>query len=97
MIPVLLDGVKIENIPSEFTGKSLLIGLNALNLPFELSSEAIDTLFERYICQPTIESLEVKTADEYFKSGEEARRLEDWTQAEREYEKAVALRRRPEY
>jgi tetratricopeptide (TPR) repeat protein len=97
VVPVLLDGATIERVPSAFPRREQLLGINACTLPFELFSESIDTLYERFLSKPTIEELESKTAEEYFRAGQEAQEREAWVEAEREFEHAVRLRRRPEY
>jgi hypothetical protein len=56
VIPVLLDGAKLENVAHQFLLREQLLGLNALTLPFELFQEAIGTLYERFLTQPTIEA-----------------------------------------
>jgi tetratricopeptide (TPR) repeat protein len=97
VVPVLLDGAVLDLVPAQFSMRAQLLELNAFPLPFELFSEAIGTLYERYLSNPTMEALEIRTAEEHFTAGAAAQEREEWAEAEREYEKAVGLRRRPEY
>lgn len=97
VVPVLLEGGRIIDVSPDFPRRDQLLAINAFPLPFELFAEAISTLYERFLSNPTLQELEIKTAEEHFKAGEQATELEDWAGAESEYEKAMARRRRPEY
>src|SRR4029077_16033843 len=97
VVPILLDGAVIERVPPEFPMRTALLELNALNLPFDLFYEGVGALYDRFLSQPTIEALEILTAEEHFKAGHEAQKRKDWREAEKQYEKAINLRRRPEY
>jgi tetratricopeptide (TPR) repeat protein len=97
VVPILLDDTRIESVSPAFPLKEQLLALNACPLSLALFNEATDTLFNRYLSNPTIEELEIKTAEEYFQSGLDAQKREDWVEAEKWYGRAVGLRRRPEY
>ena len=97
VVPILLDDTRLEHVSPNFPLRDQLLSLNACPMPFALFAEATETLYERYLSNPTIEELEIRTAEEYFKKGLDAQGREDWVEAERWYEHAVDLRRRPEY
>jgi len=97
VVPVLLEGTQVEDVSPAFPLREQLLALNACPLPFALFTEATNTLYERYLSNPTIEELEIRTAEEYFNKGWDAQQCEHWTEAEKWYEQAVGLRRRPEY
>ena len=97
VVPVLLDDTTLGMIPPEFPMRAQLLALNAFPLPFEFLTEAIARLHDRFLLAPTIEDQEIQTAAEHFRAGEAFQEREEWAKAEREYEQAVHLRRRPEY
>jgi tetratricopeptide (TPR) repeat protein len=97
VIPVFLDGASLDSIPADFPPRPQLVQLNALTLSVEFFAEGTDRLYERFLVNPTIEELEIRTAEEFFKAAEEARAGERWAEAERLYESAANYRRRPEY
>jgi tetratricopeptide (TPR) repeat protein len=97
VVPVLLEGARLEDVSPAVPLKEQLLALNACPLPFALFIEATNTLYERYLSNPTIGELEIRTAEEYFNKGCDAQQREHWVEAEQWYEQAVGLRRRPEY
>jgi tetratricopeptide (TPR) repeat protein len=91
------DGTRLEDVSPQFPLRTQLLALNACPIPFVLFAEATETLYERYLSNPTIEELEIRTAEEYFNNGRDAQGRKDWVEAEQWYEQAVGRRRRPEY
>lgn len=96
VIPIFLDRATIDLVP-EFSRRAQLAKLNALSLSVEFFAEGIDRLYHRFLSDPTIEELEIRTAEEYYQAAEEARKSKRWAEAEHLYESAVSHRRMPEY
>ena len=97
VIPVLIDGVTIQDIPASLPIRDVIVSLNALNVNFDYFDEAIHNLYNRYLMNPTIQELEFEVAEEHYEKGLDAHSREDWKVAELEFEKAVSRVRRPEY
>jgi len=95
VVPVLLDDTSLQQVSPAFPLREKLLSLSACTILFALFAEATETLFQRYLSNPTKEELEIRTAEEFFKNGCEAQAQEDWVEAERWYDQAVDLRRRP--
>jgi tetratricopeptide (TPR) repeat protein len=66
-------------------------------LPHDLFEQAITVLIERFLTQPTLQELRIRTAEEHYETAKQAADGEDWEVAEAEYGKAAASRARPEY
>lgn len=97
VVPLLADGGALSSISPQFAQRSALLALNALPLSHYHIDAELAVLYERFLSNPTIQELEVLTAEEHFGRGEAAQQAEDWPKAETEYAAAVRLRRRPEY
>jgi tetratricopeptide (TPR) repeat protein len=97
VVPLLADGGLLTSVSSQFSRRTALLGLNALPLSHYHIDAEIAVLHDRFLANPTIQELEILTAEEHFLRGQTAQQEEDWAKAEREYALAVRLRRRPEY
>jgi tetratricopeptide (TPR) repeat protein len=97
VIPVLVDDASVNDISPAFTRRKAVLELNFFRLPHDLFEQAITVLIERFLTQPTLQELRIRTAKEHFETAKQAADGEDWEVAEAEYGKAVASQTRPEY
>jgi tetratricopeptide (TPR) repeat protein len=97
VIPTLVDNASAEDISLTFPRRSELLELNFFRLPSDLFDQAITVLIERFLTQPKLQELRVRTAEEHYRVAADALGREEWEKAEIEFDKAVALRTRPEY
>jgi tetratricopeptide (TPR) repeat protein len=97
IIPVLLDGVDIADIPYEFTQRDRLLAQNALSMPAEYVNEALDRLYNMFLCNPTIQVRNAYLAEEHWERALEAGKQKNWHLAETEVDRALRLSQRPDY
>jgi tetratricopeptide (TPR) repeat protein len=97
VIPTLVDDASVNDISSTFARRKELLELNFFRLPSDFFDQAIAVLIERFLTQPTLQELRIRTAEEHYQLAEQAHQRRDWEVAEAEFDKAVALRTRPEY
>jgi tetratricopeptide (TPR) repeat protein len=97
VISVLVDDASANDISPAFTRRKAVLELNFFRLPHDLFEQAITVLIERFLTQPTLQELRIRTAKEHFETAKQAADGEDWEVAEAEYGKAVASQTRPEY
>ena len=97
VIPTLVDEASVSDISSKFTRRKELLELNFFRLPNDLFDQGIAVLIERFLAQPSLQELRIRTAAEHYQAAEEARERQDWAVAEAEFDKAITLRTRPEF
>jgi tetratricopeptide (TPR) repeat protein len=97
VVPVLVDRADLASVPDRFPRRMTLIGLNALRLPHDLFEPAMAVLVERFLTQPRLQELQTRTAEEFYEAAADAIDREDWEEAVRRFEAAIALRNRAEY
>jgi tetratricopeptide (TPR) repeat protein len=97
VVPLLVEGARLESVSMGFVRRRELLELNALQLGYELFEQTVDELVRRFLTQPRLQELRHRTAEEHFSRGQEAAMKEDWHVAESEFEQAVAQDVRPEY
>ena len=97
VIPILLDEARIENVSEQYDRRNELLGLNILALSFELFAQAVAALYDRFLSNPTIEEIEIRTAEENFEIAQQEQDRENWEKAEHHYTLAVSGNPRAEY
>ena len=97
VVPTLVDDASVNDISSVFARRGELLKLNFFRLPSDLFDQAITVLIERFLTQPRLQELRIRTAEEHYEAATEAQAREDWETSEAEFDKAAALRSRPEY
>jgi tetratricopeptide (TPR) repeat protein len=97
VVPVLVDGARIEDVSPRFVRRRELLALNAPHLSHALFEPAVDVIVRRYLTQPSLQEIRRRSAEEHFARGTEAAEQEDWEPAEAEFELAAAAQDRPEY
>lgn len=97
VIPILVDDASIEDVSEAFSRRGELLALNFLRLPHDLFDQAVAVLVERFLTQPSLQELRIRTAREHYEAGTRALRQTNWAVAEAEFEEALMLRTRPEY
>jgi tetratricopeptide (TPR) repeat protein len=97
VIPVLVDDASVNDIAPGFARRKEVLELNFFRLPHDLFEQAITVLIERFLTQPTLQELRIRTAKEHYETAKQAVASDNWEVAEAEYEKAIALQTRPEY
>ena len=97
VIPILLNDVKITDIPPEFAQRKQLLAQNALSMPAQYVNQALEKLHDIYLCNPTIEARNAFLAEEYWERAMEATKRENWQFAETEIDNALRLSERPDY
>jgi len=97
VIPVLLNDVKITDVPPEFAQREQLLAQNALSMPAQYVNQALERLHDVYLCNPTIEARRAYLAEEHWERAVEAAKQENWQLAETEIESALRLSQRPDY
>lgn len=97
VIPTLVDDASINDISAAFARRKELLELNFFRLPSDFFDQAINVLIERFLTQPRLQELRIRTAEEHYQAAVEANARQDWAVAEVEFDKAAALRTRPEY
>jgi hypothetical protein len=98
VIPLFIEGVAVNDIPVDDPVLGRLKEVNALVVPHQYFDEAMERLVNRFLRQPTLQELQVKTAEEHYTSGRDALDREDWGKAESELSEAIRLNPRdPSY
>lgn len=97
VIPILLDGVRITDLAKDFSHRGQLLELNCLSMPAEYSSEALDRLYDTYLCNPTIQARRAFLAEEHWERAMKAVEEKDWRVVESEIKSALKYSQRPEY
>jgi tetratricopeptide (TPR) repeat protein len=98
IIPLFFRGATVATLPSADNIFARLSQLNALEVPHQYFKAAMEQLVSRFLTQPTLQELEVKTAEEHFEAAEEARANGNNELALREYSAAISRNpKRPDY
>lgn len=97
VIPILLDGVEISEIPTDFPDRERLLAQNALSMPPEYVNEAMAKLYDVFLNNPTIEERNAYLAEEHWTRAVKAAKNEDWQTSEVEVESALRLSQLPEF
>ena len=92
IIPLLIDGFRFEEASELLSGNfARLNSYNALNVPHDFFDEAMSKLKTRFLQQPTQQELRIRTAEEWFQTGERARETKEFEKANEAYTKAIEL------
>jgi hypothetical protein len=100
VVPILVEGVAPGDLHQEGYDPVLqqLETLNALQLDPNFFDAAMRMLTDRFLKQPTLQELSIRTAEEHYEASVRAREAEDWETAERELTAAIERNpRRPDY
>lgn len=97
VIPVLVDGVTMSDLPSGSPEWRKFRGQNALTLPAGYVDSALTRLYDTFLVNPTIEEREAFLAEEHWERATAALEQADVATAIAEIDRALALAPRPEY
>ena len=99
LVPIFGDGVRPADLPA--TGEDVLgrlRRLNGLTVAPEYFDQAMRTLVERFLQQPTLQELRFQTAEERYSNSVSARERGDLDAAEAQLTEAIGLNPgRPDY
>jgi tetratricopeptide (TPR) repeat protein len=90
VVPILINNYRYENDPNHPT-LSRISRFNSLTLLSDYFDAAMQKLRERFLKQPTLQELEILTAEEYFQKAEQCREKENYKDAVEAYTEAVKL------
>lgn len=90
IVPLLIDGFSFQVAQEFLVGElSKLPSYNALVVTHEYFNAAMSKLKARFLQQPTLQELRLKTAEEWFQTGERSRELGEMEKAIEAYTYAI--------